>query len=406
MREKNNNNNKTKKKKGIARVVSTAANVNGNASAPTTRSSIAANGAPSNPNASFISSSTSTSNNGNNTNLGSISSSNLNNVNSGVNSNVVTTNPIPFVISSVHDISAVDIPEIQRIHTRTHTTYNKKKKQALPPPGPRVFVGPRPNKDTKPNIDLDLGMDFHGLMPNQVMSVAEYLQHIGFDDLQKTMTVMQIRREFYIKMGFSKRNLLLDVPRAIQRFIMSYLETRSFLRTCITCSDLASFLDDPYIWRILVLYTAKVQGTLHETFVLRHRGWKATCLTMNKIDKDPRYYDHVWNVVVAGDVKVGQERLVVTLGKHWRCRLTNIEPVVSAVNGTYRFGIDFVVRRVVMKELVIKLQVWDGGNVMADAQLLQSVHIFLVLFDVTNQESYNRVSSVVRAMMELVRNAF
>ena len=70
---------------------------------------------------------------------------------------------------------------------------------------------------------------------------------------------------------------------------------------------------------------------------------------MVKVDKNPKYFDMVWNVVVAGDTKAGPERLVVSLGKHWRCRLTNIEPVISAVSGTYRFGIDFVVRRVVLK---------------------------------------------------------
>ena len=127
-------------------------------------------------------------------------------------------------------------------------------------------------------------------------------------------------------------------------------------------------------------------------------------MSMVKIDKNPSYYDHVWNVVVCGDMKSGQNRLVVSLGKHWRCKLTGLEPVISAVNGTYRFGVDFVIRRVIIRDIIIKLQVWDGGNVMADTALLKSVNIFLILFDLTKKDSFDRTLNVARSMMTLLPN--
>merc|ERR1712154_227218 len=150
-------------------------------------------------------------------------------------------------------------------------------------------------------------------------------------------------------------------------------------------------------------YKSKVQGTLHKTtFRLRHRVWKATYMSMVKIDKNPSYYDHVWNVVVAGDTKSGQNRLVVSLGRHWRCKLTGLEPVISAVNGTYRFGVDFVVRRVIIRDIIIKLQVWDGGNVMTDTSLLKQANIFLILFDLTKKDSFDRTLNIARSMISLL----
>ena len=125
-------------------------------------------------------------------------------------------------------------------------------------------------------------------------------------------------------------------------------------------------------------------------------------MSMVKIDKNPSYYDHVWNIVVAGDTKSGQNRLVVSLGRHWRCKLTGLEPVISAVNGTYRFGVDFVIRRVIIRDIIIKLQVWDGGHVMTDTSLLQSVNIFLILFDLTKKDSFDRTLNVARSMVRLL----
>ena len=109
------------------------------------------------------------------------------------------------------------------------------------------------------------------------------------------------------------------------------------------------------------------------------------------------------DIVVCGDTKSGQNRLVVSLGKHWRCKLTGLERNM-AVNGTYRFGVDFVIRRVIIRGVIIKLQVWDGGNVMADTSLLKSVNIFLILFDLTKKDSFDRTLNVARSMMALLPN--
>eukprot|EP01083_Nonionella_stella_P047920 128324_1 len=280
---------------------------------------------------------------------------------------------------------------------------------AMPLPGPRVFISSLNAKNrSNPQFSNDISLqipDFHGLLSSQVMSISEYLSHIGIDDLSRKQSVNMIRREFFVKMGFSKRDPLINIPRHIQQQILTYLDVRSYLRCCVTCSDLASFLDDPIIWKVQVEYKSKVQGTLHKTnFRLRHRIWKATYLSMVKIDQNPRYYDHVWNIVVAGDTKSGQNRLVVSLGRHWRCKLTGLEPVISAVNGTYRFGVDFVIRRVIIRDIIIKLQVWDGGNVMADTALLKAVNIFLILFDLTDRDSFDRTLNIARSMISLLPN--
>jgi hypothetical protein len=50
------------------------------------------------------------------------------------------------------------------------------------------------------------------------------------------------------------------------------------------------------------------------------------------------------------------------------------DPVIDAVSGIYRLGIDFVTRRVVIDSTIIKLQVWDGnalGTSKMGAWLLQ-----------------------------------
>merc|ERR1719242_1297595 len=126
------------------------------------------------------------------------------------------------------------------------------------------------------------------------MSKMEFLNLIGIDDLSSTGTVAEIRREFFLKMGFSRREKMVNLPRPIQQRILSHLDVRSYLRCCITCSDLASFLDDPIIWRLLVLYKSKVQGTLKSQF-----------MAMVKIDGIPSYHDCCWNIIVVGDTKSG-----------------------------------------------------------------------------------------------------
>merc|ERR1712079_617375 len=217
-----------------------------------------------------------------------------------------------------------------------------------------------------------------------VMTRMEFLQKIGIGDLwNDKMTV--------------------NLPRPIQQRILSHLDVRSYLRCCITCSDLASFLDDPIIWRLLVLYKSKVQGTLHsQRLRLRSRAWKSQFMAMVKIDGNPSYHDCCWNIIVVGDTKSGPNRLVVSLGKHWRCKLMMADDhPVTAVNGTYRFGVDFVIRRVVVgHDTIIKLQVWDGGNVMTDTTLLESVNIFLILFDLGDKDSFDRTLSVAKDLSQ------
>ena len=139
---------------------------------------------------------------------------------------------------------------------------------AMPLPGPRVFISSLYKKQNRYLNDMNNGIssqipDFHGLLSNQVMTINEYLSRIGIDDLNKEMSVNQIRQEFFVKMGFSKRDPLINIPRHIQQQILTYLDIKSYLRCCITCSDLASFLDDPIIWKVQTLYKSKVQGMKH-----------------------------------------------------------------------------------------------------------------------------------------------
>ena len=102
---------------------------------------------------------------------------------------------------------------------------------AMPLPGPRVFIGSLNKKQQQRDKYLtSLEMpDFHGLLGNQVMSVKEYLNRIGIDDLDKNMSINDIRREFFVKMGFSKRDPLINnIPRHIQQQILTYLDIKLF----------------------------------------------------------------------------------------------------------------------------------------------------------------------------------
>ena len=47
-----------------------------------------------------------------------------------------------------------------------------------------------------------------------------------------------------------------------------------------------------------------------------------------------------------------------------------------------------------------ELQVWDGGNVMTDSTLLESVNIFLILFDLGDKDSFDRTLSVAKDLSQ------
>ena len=96
-------------------------------------------------------------------------------------------------------------------------------------------------------------------------------------------------------------------------------------------------------------YITSHDTTSHLIALLVGRAWKSQFMAMVKIDGNPSYHDCCWNIIVVGDTESGQNRLVVSLGRHWRCKLMMADDhPVTAVNGTYRFGVDFVIRRVVV----------------------------------------------------------
>lgn len=77
-----------------------------------------------------------------------------------------------------------------------------------------------------------------------------------------------------------------------------------------TCNELLQLGSSRLLWRPLVTHKNKQQRTLYSEF---SHDWKRTYVAMQRLDTDPKYFDHLWNVVVIGDRRVGKSRLVSSL---------------------------------------------------------------------------------------------
>jgi len=137
--------------------------------------------------------------------------------------------------------------------------------------------------------------------------------------------------------------------------------------------------------------------------------FKRVYSAMARLEIDPHNQDGLWNVVVIGDKRVGKSRLVKSLAQSSRLatndkhRPSDEDPVIDAVSGIYRLGIDYVTRRVVLDSLIIKLQVWDGnalGNGHYASVPFNHANVVLIVFDVTQKQSFDRLPQILKTTRE------
>eukprot|EP01083_Nonionella_stella_P107646 311984_1 len=266
-------------------------------------------------------------------------------------------------------------------------------------PGPRVFPGPRMHFRQPPFKN-----------PNSILkvSVRNYLVKLGFDDLDREYRVENLREMLMERLSLPPERVTRDTLAHLQYFlkqkIFSFLDVGSMLSACVTCSEMAALVDEPGLWRMFVYRTSAENGFLHPAYPARHRGWKTTLISMIKIVREPSHCDEIWNIIVQGDVRVGKDRLVCSLGNSILKRSKGVsrvlgfkdDPVIDAVTGIYRFSIDFVTRRIISAEKIIKLQVWDGGLVVGDTAVFGAAHIVLFMMDITVEESFRRLPAILK----------
>jgi len=194
-------------------------------------------------------------------------------------------------------------------------------------------------------------------------------------------------------------------------------------------------LDNRVLWKNLVLYKTLQQRTLFSTrtpSLLLPRGgnlhasssdhdllrleapdstldYKHIYTAMARLEQDPYTQDGLWNVVVIGDKRVGKSRLVKSLAQSARLATSTLhrpsddDPVIDAVSGIYRLGIDYVTRRVALDSLIIKLQVWDGnalGNGHYTSVPFKYANVVLIVFDVTQKSTFESIPKILKTTRE------
>jgi len=251
----------------------------------------------------------------------------------------------------------------------------KSEYDGLPPPGLRVF----------PNV--------HHRLNN--LTIGSYLESLGVK-LDMEGTVSSLRSVLLEALGTKAASALVKLPRAVKNKVFCFLDAKSFLATCVTCSALAESIDEPAVWKNLTISKALSQGTLHQHFKLRSRNWKSTFRSLRKIEKTHyRFHDAVWNVVlfecgVGRGSRISDERIVGRLGRKWQhlCYLQ----LESPVPGTYRFGFDFVIRKAVFEEKIVQLQLWNG---LAEDQMSNS-ELMIFVFDTNVRATFESAKQLVR----------
>jgi len=139
-------------------------------------------------------------------------------------------------------------------------------------------------------------------------------------------------------------------------------------------------------------------------------NWKRVLIQMVRLDADPYCQDGLWNIVVVGDKKVGKSRLVNSLARSAQLavkaehRPNDDDPVIDAVSGIYRLGIDYVTRRVALdSDVIIKLQVWDGnalGNGHYASVPFKHANLVLLVFDVTVKSTFERIPTILKTTLQ------
>ena len=239
--------------------------------------------------------------------------------------------------------------------------------------------------------------------PPAPVSIREFMAALGFTDVDNSRYDPRLLREMLLNRLAEGKNptLLLRLPYVLKFKVFEYLDAKSLTRVCSSCTSLLEFNEHNLLWKSLVRAKNREQHTLYADIDAgTQHEWKKTFLAMAHLDKDPRFCDVVWNVAVIGDRQVGKSRLIWSLAesanRHHR-RLNypaNQDPVVNAISGIYRLGIDVVSRRVVIGSSIIKLQVWDVKALGPDI-LFRSVNVVLLVFDVAKRETFEGLLALI-----------
>lgn len=232
------------------------------------------------------------------------------------------------------------------------------------------------------------------------VSIKEFLRQLGFVDLNREYDPHLLRESLLFKLAMAPGGgMLVRLPFVIKLLTLKYLDAKSLVAVCTTCSEMLPMLDNRNLWKPLVQDKNHSQRTLFSSV---SHDWRHTFIAMTQLDKDPKLFDMLFNVVVIGDRRVGKSRLVRSLAqsanqaREARHMIRADDPVVDAVSGIYRLGIDFVTRRVVIDASVVKLQVWDGLALGAGGAIpFTSTHVVAVVFDVTQRSSFDALPDLI-----------
>jgi len=95
-------------------------------------------------------------------------------------------------------------------------------------------------------------------------------------------------------------------------------------------------------------------------------------------------YDYLFKLLLIGDSGVGKSCLLLRFAD-----VTYIESYISII------GVDFKIRTIELEGKIIKLQIWDTAGQERFRTITSSYyrgsHGIIVVYDVTNQESFNNV---------------
>ncbi|XP_067025283.1 ras-related protein Rab-1B-like isoform X2 [Acropora muricata] len=96
-------------------------------------------------------------------------------------------------------------------------------------------------------------------------------------------------------------------------------------------------------------------------------------------------FDLVFKIVVVGDIDVGKSAFISRVTGNW-----NAERYIGKI------GVDFKIRTIELNGKTIKLQFWDTAGEERFKTLAscyyRDAHGFIVVYDVTNQDSYEHLS--------------
>ena len=243
------------------------------------------------------------------------------------------------------------------------------------------------------------------------VSLIPYLESIGIN-LDAKLTSMQWQAELIFALQKVQASSALKhvtfLSEDLLLLIISYLDTRSILALTSTCSSMHPLLELSYeSWRrlafekseflhVVIASTASLvkSSVLCSKDLVNYDDCLGNYIALFQLERNLGLWDFMLNVQVKGERKVGKSKLVSSLGdtqrqnKHLRKKsadsplLNHEDPVIEPIDGTFRFGLDLVIRRVIVGGVIVKLQVWDE---IGSRSNFNNVHMVCVLVNLYSE---------------------